>query len=76
MIVFLGMSIFMIVEFILERFNVYQVKEGIEDLENEIVKLKAKLYDQLQEGEEEDDEEGELDVEEEDEDDDDEDDDK
>lgn len=59
MIVFLSLSLLMIVEFILERFNVYRVKEGMDEMEDEIVKLKAKLYDQAQEegDEEEEDEE-------------------
>lgn len=56
MIAFLVISIIMLTEFILERFNVYRVKEGIEDLEHEIVRLKAKLYDQGQEEEGEDEE--------------------
>lgn len=55
MIAFLIISALMITEFILERLNVYQVKEGIDDLKDEIVRLKAKLYDQ---NEEEEDEEG------------------
>jgi hypothetical protein len=46
MIAFLIVSIMMIVSFVLERFNVYNIKEGIEDMEEEIIHLKAKLYDQ------------------------------
>lgn len=42
---FLLISIMMIVSFVLERFNVYKIKEGIEDMEEEIIHLKAKLYD-------------------------------
>ncbi len=64
MIAFLSISIIMIVEFILERVVVYQAKEGISELEDEIVQLKAKLYDKAQEedddgelGDEEDDDE-------------------
>ena len=56
MIAFLIISILMIVEFVLERFNVYQIKDGIEELEQELVRLKAKLYDQSEEDEEEDEE--------------------
>jgi hypothetical protein len=47
----------MITEYILERFNVYQIREGIEDMEHEIVKLKARLYDLTHEEEEEEEEE-------------------
>ncbi len=66
MIAFLVLSIIMITEFILERFNVYRIKEGIEDMEHEIVKLKAKLYDQSQEEDDEgEDEEVEIEVEDE-----------
>ena len=57
MIAFLSLSVIMIIEFILERVNVYQVKEGIDDMESEIVQLKAKLYDKSQEEREEDDDE-------------------
>ncbi len=63
MIAFLVLSIIMITEFILERFNVYRIKEGIEDMEHEIVKLKAKLYDRSQEEDDVDDEEEEIEVE-------------
>ncbi|MEP1096473.1 MAG: hypothetical protein ABJG78_15260 [Cyclobacteriaceae bacterium] len=52
MIAFLTLSLIMITEFILERFIVYRVKEGIEDMEHEIVNLKAKLYDQGQDDDE------------------------
>ncbi len=48
MIVFLILSIVMITEFVLERFNTYKIKEGIGDLEDEVISLKAKLYDQSQ----------------------------
>lgn len=59
MIAFLVISLIMLTEYILERVNVHQIKEGVEDLEHEIVKLKAKLYDKSQ------DEEGEDEVDEE-----------
>ncbi|MFK7953936.1 MAG: hypothetical protein AB8B73_13905 [Ekhidna sp.] len=45
MVAFLIMAIMMIVSFVMERMNVYKIKDGIEDLEEEIVHLKAKLYD-------------------------------
>jgi cell division protein FtsL len=57
MIAFLIVSIMMIVSFVLERFNVYKIKEGIEDMEEEIIHLKAKLYDQSESDEGDDDEE-------------------
>ncbi len=57
MMIFLGLSLIMIVEFILERLNVYQIKEGVEELEDENVRLKAKLYDQSEEEERDDDDE-------------------
>jgi hypothetical protein len=64
MVVFLILSIIMITEYILERFNVYQIKEGLEDMEHEIVKLKARLYDLTHEEEEEEEGEEEIDSEE------------
>lgn len=60
MIAFLSLAILMIVEFILERFHVYQIKDGIDEMENEIVRLKAKLYDKAEE-EDEDEDDGEDD---------------
>ena len=72
MVAFLIMAIMMIVSFVMERMNVYKIKDGIEDLEEEIIHLKAKLYDK---GNEEGDSEDEDDDEEESEDDDSEDDD-
>lgn len=44
----------MIISFIMEKFNVYKIKEGIEDLEEEIIHLKAKLYDKSNSEDEED----------------------
>lgn len=65
MIAFLIISLMMIIEFVLERFHVYQVKDGFSDLEEEIVRLKAKLFDQSEanvaEEEDEDDDEEEDD---------------
>ncbi|MEP5614325.1 MAG: hypothetical protein ABJP45_18890 [Cyclobacteriaceae bacterium] len=68
MIAFLTLSLIMITEFILERVIVYRVKEGIEDMEHEIVNLKAKLYDQGQDEEAEEEAEEESEEEEEDDD--------
>jgi hypothetical protein len=48
----------MIVSFVLERFNVYKIKEGIEDMEEEIIHLKAKLYDQSEGDDEEEEDDG------------------
>lgn len=65
----------MIVSFVMERFNVYKIKEGIEDLEEEIVHLKAKLYDKANdESEDEEDDESAGDEDEDDEEDEDDDD--
>jgi len=46
--VFLFISILMITEFILQQVAVYQAKGNVEDLEKEILSLKAKLYDKGQ----------------------------
>lgn len=54
---FLIMALLMIVEMIVENVHIHQVKGGIEDLEDEIVRLKAKLFDQM-DGDEDDNEEG------------------
>ena len=73
MIAFLIMAIMMIVSFVMERMNVYKIKDGIADLEEEIIHLKAKLYDKGNEGDsddDDDDDEEESDEEEEDDDDD------
>lgn len=61
MIAFLVIAILMIVEFVLERFHAYQIKDGIEEMENEIVRLKAKLFDKAEAdgGDDEEEEEGE-----------------
>ncbi|MEQ9402166.1 MAG: hypothetical protein RIM99_01165 [Cyclobacteriaceae bacterium] len=68
MTVFLIIALMMITEFILERFNVYQVKDGMKELEEEIIRLKAKLFDKSEEdGEEAEDMTEEPDEEEEDE---------
>lgn len=49
MIVFLIISLLMLGEFILERFNMYKLKSGVAGLKAEITELKAKLYDKAQE---------------------------
>lgn len=46
---FLFISILMMVEFVLQQLKIRSIKGGIEDLEAEIVELKAKLYDKSQE---------------------------
>ena len=46
---FLFISIMMMIEFILQQIRIRSIKSGIEDLESEIVELKAKLYDKSQE---------------------------
>ena len=43
--VFLFISILMIAEFILQQVAVFQAKGNVENLEKEILSLKAKLYD-------------------------------
>ncbi|MEO9483112.1 MAG: hypothetical protein ABJG47_06685 [Ekhidna sp.] len=65
---FLFISIMMMIEFTLQQIRIRSIKNGIDDLENEIVELKAKLYDKSQEESELPDEEDEEDTEEEDED--------
>lgn len=49
------LGVFMLIEIIAENIHLRNVKSGIEDLEEEIVRLKAKLFDQM-EGEYEEDE--------------------
>lgn len=51
-LLFLG--VLMVTEMIIENIQINRVKEEIPELEDEIVKLKAKLYDQSQ-GDDEDD---------------------
>ncbi|MBC6426033.1 MAG: hypothetical protein GDA51_06115 [Ekhidna sp.] len=48
MVVFLFVSILMIVEFVLQQIAVHRAKGNVEELENEILRLKAKLYDKGQ----------------------------
>lgn len=47
-IVFLALSIMMILEFIMDQLSIKKEKGRINRLENEILELKAKLYDQSQ----------------------------
>ena len=46
--VFLFISILMIAQFVLQQIAVYQAKGNVEDMKNEILSLKAKLYDKGQ----------------------------
>lgn len=46
---FLFISILMMIEFILQQLRIRSIKNGIDDLKDEIVELKAKLYDKSQE---------------------------
>ena len=59
---FLFISILMMVEYIMQQLRIRNIKQGIGDLEDQIVELKAKLYDKSQEEpdsiEEEEDEDG------------------
>jgi len=55
---FLFVSVLMTIEYVMQQLRIKQIKNGIEDLKQEIVSLKAKLYDKSQGvfNEEEDDE--------------------
>lgn len=66
--VFLFISILMMIEFVLQQLKIRNIKTGIEDLESEIVELKAKLYDKSQEEPEMPDDEDEADDDEDDDD--------
>lgn len=46
--IFLFLSILMITEYIMQQLRIKSVKDGMEDLENEVKELKAKLYDKGQ----------------------------
>ena len=52
----LVLGILMVTEMIIENIQISRVKKEIPDLEDEIVRLKAKLYDQSEEGDDGDDE--------------------
>lgn len=49
MVLFLILTLLMIVELIAENVHIRNVKEEIPELEEEIIRLKAKLYDQSEE---------------------------
>ena len=51
MSLFLTMSVLMLIEFVLERYQAFQSKDGVQSLEEQIVTLKAKLYDKKEEEE-------------------------
>ncbi len=56
MILFLILALLMITEMIVENIHLKNVKEEIPELEDEIVRLKAKLYDKSEEDEDNEDE--------------------
>lgn len=68
MALFLVISIMMIIEFVMQQLKIRSIKSEREDLEGEIVALKAKLYDKSQEEAEPPAEDDNQDVEEEEED--------
>ena len=47
-------GILMLIEMIVENIHIHQVKQGIDDLEDEIVRLKVKLFDQDDEDDQDD----------------------
>lgn len=48
MSLFLFISILMAVEYVMQQLRIHQIKQGIDELKEEIVELKAKLYDKGQ----------------------------
>ena len=48
MMLFLFISILMGIEYVMQQMRIYQIKQGMQDLKDEIVALKAKLYDKSQ----------------------------
>lgn len=48
MSLFLFISILMAVEYVMQQLRIHKIKQGIDELKNEIVDLKAKLYDKGQ----------------------------
>lgn len=46
--IFLFISILMLTEYIMQQLRIRNIKEGIEDLQEEVKELKAKLYDKGQ----------------------------
>ncbi len=63
---FMTLAIMMVIEMIAENIQIHRVKEELPDLEDEIVRLKAKLYDQSAGDDEEDEDEEEEEDEEDD----------
>ncbi len=53
MSVFLFISILMIIGFVLQQLSIYQAKGNVGKLEEEILQLKARLYDRSHEADEE-----------------------
>lgn len=70
MFFFFLLTVLMLIEIIVENVHIRNIKSGVEDMEDEIVRLKAKLYDKLEDGGEDEDGEDEDDEEDDDEDDD------
>lgn len=48
MSLFLFISILMAVEYVMQQLRIHKIKQGIDELKDEIVDLKAKLYDKGQ----------------------------
>lgn len=48
MITFLFISVLMTIEYVMQQLRIKSIKTGIEDLEDEVKDLKAKLYDRAQ----------------------------
>ena len=46
--IFLFISVLMIVEYVMQQLRIKSIKDGIEDLKEEVKELKAKLYDKGQ----------------------------
>ena len=46
--IFLFLSILMIIEFVIHQLSIYQGRGNVEEMEKEILQLKAKLYDRGQ----------------------------
>ena len=60
-VLFLILSLLMLIEIIAENVHLHKTKETIPELEDEIVRLKAKLYDQAELGDEDDEDDDEDD---------------
>ena len=48
MVLFLFISILMVIEFVMQQLKIRSIKQGVDELKDEIVDLKAKLYDKSQ----------------------------